>query len=167
MEVHAMSRWILGCFLALAVGAQAPPVCAQDAGANIADLLARLQSQQPLVRRQAAQALLGFGPSLRSMVEVPVLLRTLRDPDAPTRQAIVRCLGLVGPTSEDVVPALAGTLSDQDAGVRASAADALGAFGGAARDALPSLETALSQEQDPEAVRAYARAILAIDAAGP
>ena len=102
-------------------------------------LAATLESQDPLRRRRAAEAL----SSLRSPDTAPHLVRALRDPDLAVREAAAGALAAIGLPAVDW---LIGALSHHDAGVQRLAARALGEIGDP-RAAAPLAEV-LEQNAD-------------------
>ncbi|MCB9546876.1 MAG: HEAT repeat domain-containing protein [Myxococcales bacterium] len=103
---------------------------------------------------RAVRLLAGDGGDLARSI-TPILLETLKDPEATVREAAVATLAVVGKASgqaDRVNQALRAVLTDADVQVRRAAAEGLGWLGD--RVALPSLQKAMD---DPAgAVRAAA-----------
>lgn len=98
-------------------------------------LLAALRDPDPLVRRDAAEALGGFGKQAKAYV--PDLIKPLDDPDWQTRTGAIMALGTIGEQPEVVLPLLVKQLHDDNRIIRRCAGFALGYIGGQATfDAL-------------------------------
>jgi HEAT repeat protein len=140
-------------------------------GDTVSVLLKSLKHSSAQVRRSAAAALESFGAEAKSAI--PILMKSLSDPDLITQVAATRALGgigraavpallqalnhpdklvrreavwalaRVGPAGKAALPAVADALKDSDLKVRLGAAQALGAMGPEAHAAIPSLIEAL------------------------
>jgi HEAT repeat protein len=97
-------------------------------------------------------------------VDVPTLIKQLKDPDNGKRYAAAYALGQSGANAKAAVPALTEALRDSSASVRGYAAGALGQIGPAARPAVPALMEMLSSKDDAEAA---AGALQALGEGGP
>jgi HEAT repeat protein len=92
-------------------------------------------------RLRALVALTTMGPAAKPAL--PVLLETLRDPDAPFRAQAAVTLGEMGPDAAAAVPALCAALRDTDPLVRKRAALALANLG---PDAVAGLRELLTDD---------------------
>jgi hypothetical protein len=70
----------------------------------VPELIRRLDSPDPELRRRAAAVLGRIGPD--AALAVPQLIRLLEDPHAPVRHTAARTLGQIGPRASAAVPAL-------------------------------------------------------------
>ena len=119
-----------------------------------APLREALGSDDPVVRQEALRAigkLKGRAP-LDSRAVLPLLIRAMKDPDAPVRTVAATYLGIVHEGGGEAVAALIAGLGDPDANVRRASATALGSFGGDAAAAVPALKKA-AVDADPEVAR--------------
>lgn len=80
-------------------------------------------------------------------LSVPLMLKTLSDPDPNAAAWAATCLGFMHLSNSTVIPALVAMLQGTNAMVRCSAQGALARFGPDARPAIPALMQTLS---DPE-----------------
>nr|WP_044181354.1 HEAT repeat domain-containing protein [Pirellula staleyi] len=71
-------------------------------------LIQALRSQDPIVRRKAAEVLARMGSDAKEAV--PDLIRLLDDPDPLIRKTAARTLGRIGPDAAPAIPALMRTL---------------------------------------------------------
>jgi HEAT repeat protein len=95
-------------------------------------------------RRRAAYAILGMkdlGPILGPAV--PLLVKSLDDPDRNVSTAGAMILGELAIEPDISVPALTSCLRNTDEYLRQEAAEALAKFGGKARSAVPTLVSTL------------------------
>jgi len=106
------------------------------------------------VRAAAANALLFIGPQ---PIDLPTLLKLLKDPNDPTRVAAAAGLGRIGAAAKDAVPQLTRSLDDKASEVRIAAAEALGGIGTAPKATLAKLRDL--QRNDPAAKFAVQRAL--------
>lgn len=129
--------------------------------AAVPPLLEAINSDDPIVRREALRALgkLRERASIDPKVVVPLLLRAIDDPDAAVRNVAVTYLGIV---RDDPVPEVAGlikALADENAEVRQAAAAALAEYGALAEKAIPALKKATS-DPDEEVRREAGRTLV-------
>jgi HEAT repeat protein len=96
-------------------------------GADVADLVKQLQSEDNEVRRVAAKALEEGG--VESKAAVPALIDALKDRDTFVRRFAAQALGAIGPDAQRAVPALTMTLNDSHQEVLEAASRALGKLG--------------------------------------
>jgi HEAT repeat protein len=76
---------------------------------------------------------------------VPILIKTMKDPDRDIRIKTAEVLAQVGPAAKAAIPVLAETVGNDTSGtVRMRAADALAQMGPDAKSVRPALKTALS-----------------------
>lgn len=101
---------------------------------TIAQLIAVLESSDPLVRRDARDALVTHGAAV-----IPMLITALQSPHHHVRWEALKALETVGDAT--VAPALVSVLTDEDFGIRWMAAEILGSLGDAGM--IPLLETYL------------------------
>jgi len=106
-------------------------------------LLAALKDSDPLVRRDAAEALGDFGKAAKSAVAS--LIQALDDPDWQAQTGAIGGLGRIGEQREVVLPMLVKKLHDQNRIVRRCAGFALGDLGGQA-----AFEALLKATDDPD-----------------
>jgi HEAT repeat protein len=123
-----------------------------------------LQSDEPVVRREALRALgkLRERASIDPQLVIPVLLASLKDDDAQVRQVAVTYLGIVRDRPPEEVAGLIGALQDPDAPVRQSAALALSSYGADAEPAVPALQRVSAKDPDDDVKREAARALVHI-----
>lgn len=149
--------WIVGLLSAVLLGCgergsadprQAPAQSAAELDAVRADLL----SPDVVVRRRAAERLIG-GPPAAQALTAP-LAQALSDPDRWVRESAGKALRDLGPLAGPAVPDLARALEDSDDYVRWRAAEALGRVGVAAQAALPRLDALAAERHETEVVRA-------------
>ena len=105
------------CAGSVARGQEPGPGKAAGDSERIRELIERLGSTDPGVRRHAAEALGRIGPAA-----VPALIRALKDRHHLVRSSAAHALGGLGPAT---LPALIRALKDKDKGVRQHAAQAL------------------------------------------
>jgi len=137
-----------------------PQIAAAGAGALIADgrgwsnkdrnsaydklsteqLLARLGSWSPVVRKRAAMAL-----GRRQATPPAVLVRMLDADRLESRYGACLALGMLKGKAAPAVPALRKSLRNEDMWLRIKAAEALAAIGGPAAPAVPELLTMLAK----------------------
>jgi HEAT repeat protein len=91
---------------------------------TIAQLIAALESTDPLVRRDARDTLITHGTSA-----IPMLVSALQSPLHHVRWETLKVLEIVGDAS--VAPSLLSVLADEDFGIRWMAAEILGSLGDA------------------------------------
>ncbi|MFP4058487.1 MAG: DUF6288 domain-containing protein, partial [Candidatus Brocadiia bacterium] len=111
------------------------------------ELLSRLTSWSPVVRKRAAMAL-----ARRKEAPIPVLVEMLDSPRLETRYGACQALALLKDAAAPAVPALKHTLRRDDLWLRVQAAEALAAIGEPAMSALPQLLHMLAKgpsENDP------------------
>ena len=142
----------------------APPVgCAAPEpaynGKPLSLWVAQLKDKDPGVRRDAAGALVWFGPKAKDAVGS--LIVALVDDDDTVRDAAVLALSAVG---KDAVPPLVVALKDKDAAVRSGAASALGGVGPNAREAVGAL-VGLFHDKEARVRRSAAFAVGQVGAA--
>jgi HEAT repeat protein len=121
--------------------------------AGIPALIELLVDENKEVRRQAARAVAGMGPTANSAVDT--LVECLKDEDKVLRQLAAHALGTIGAGAESAVPILANALESD---VREWAAEALCKLGPHAKGAVPTL-VKLLYDVEPES-RALAARIL-------
>lgn len=103
-------------------------LCATAArGADVADLVKQLQSDDSEVRRAAAKALEEGGAE--SKAAVPALIIALKDRDTFVRRFSAQALGAIGPQAHRAVPALTMTVNDSHQEVQEAVIRALGKLG--------------------------------------
>ncbi|HVW01964.1 MAG TPA: HEAT repeat domain-containing protein, partial [Planctomycetaceae bacterium] len=98
---------------------------------------AMLKHELPLVRREAAGALMLAGSRAKSAV--PDLVKTLQDPDPAVRGAVLDALAAIGIEKKTDIAAVVLALQDPDDDVRHGAAYVLGQLGPTAAAAEPEL----------------------------
>lgn len=96
-------------------------------GADVADLVKQLQSDDNEVRRVAAKALEEGG--VESKAAVPALINALKDRDTFVRRFSAQALGAIGPQAHRAVPALTTTVNDSHHEVQEAVIRALGKLG--------------------------------------
>lgn len=109
----------------------------------IPDLVLALEDQDPVKRKESAQALGCIGKE--AATAIPALTQTLGDEKKWVRIAAARALGQIGP---EAIPSLTQALENQDASIRAAAAWGLGYIGSEANEAIPVLIQALGDEDE-------------------
>ena len=131
--------------------------------AAVDTLRGALNSDEPVVRREALRALgkLRERASIDPQIVVPLLLKSLDDPDAAVRQVATTYLGIVRDRPAEGVEGLIRALQDADADVREAAALALSSYGLDAEPAIPAL-TKASKDPDEDVQREAARALVHI-----
>lgn len=125
-------------------------VAAMDSDATKAATAIRagLSDKKPDLRAAAVGALLDNGPKPE---DLPTLMKLLKDRDATSREAAIKCLGRLGPAAKELVPILGKMLvNDMSAPVRIAAANALGEIGPTARLAVPQLKAAVRDDRPVE-----------------
>jgi HEAT repeat protein len=160
---------------------------ADEAGPDIAALVANLKSADPGVSGQANLALIRIGePAVPALVEllgsederlraraasalwgmgskgkgaVPALALALGDANFEVRVASAMALESMGPDTTEAMPALIRALTDREGRVRQWAAKALGKIGPAAKEALPALVEASKYDPIRPAVEEAIREI--------
>jgi HEAT repeat protein len=132
--------------------------------AAVDTLRGALQSDEPVVRREALRALgkLRERASIDPQVVIPLLLKLLEDPDAAVRHVAVTYLGIVRDRPGEEVQGLIRALQDPDAEVRQAAALALSSYGLDAEPAVPALTKASTKDPDEDVQREAARALVHI-----
>lgn len=113
--------------------------------ATIPDLIALLEDPEWKIRKNAAIALITWGPEAEPAI--PVLIRALGDEEWQVRKPAAQALAAIGPAAQPAVPALIKALNDEEWHVRKPAAQALAAVGPAAHPAVPALIEALHDEE--------------------
>ena len=103
-------------------------------------LLARLGSWSPVVRKRAAMAL-----GRREATSPAVLVKMLDAPRLETRYGACLALGMLKGKAASAVPALRKSLQHEDMWLRIKAAEALAAIGGPAASIVPELLTMLAK----------------------
>jgi len=126
---------------------------------QVADLVKRLEDNDPDVRSSAARGIGRLGPSAETAI--PALVRLLRDPVADVRMAAVEALADVGATPESAVPDLLLLLADADSGADLQAVRALRRMGPRAAAGVPDL-IRLLQHESPRVQAAAAEVLGAI-----
>jgi HEAT repeat protein len=123
-----------------------------------------LQSDEPIVRREALRALgkLRERASIDPQIVVPLLLESREDPDATVRHVAVTYLGIVRDKPGEEVTGLIAALQDPEAEVRQAAALALSSYGLDAEPAIPELTKASTKDPDEDVKREAARALVHI-----
>jgi HEAT repeat protein len=121
------------------------------AEAAVPALIDLLHHKESTVRWDAAMTVADHGPAI-----VPVLLRSLKRPEAPVREGVAEVLGLIRPRAAEAVPALLEAIKDSDTDVRAAAALALGRIGLSPSDTIPALTLALRDKSERVRVAAAA-----------
>ena len=123
-----------------------------------------LQSDEPVVRREALRALgkLRERASIDPQLVVPLLLQGLTDPDASVRQVAVTYLGIVRDRPAEEVAGLIQALSDAQAAVRQAAALALSSYGLDAEPAVKALTKVSTSDPDDDVKQEAARALVHI-----
>ncbi|MBL7222908.1 MAG: HEAT repeat domain-containing protein [Candidatus Brocadiae bacterium] len=110
-------------------------------------LLERLASWSPIVRKRAAMAL-----ARRKEAPVPPLLQMLESPRLESRYGVCEALAMLKGAAAPAVPALRKTLRHDDLWLRVKAAEALARIGDPAMSAVPELLERLAKgpsEDDP------------------
>jgi HEAT repeat protein len=115
-----------------------------------------LESDDPTVRRLAAQAITEFGPS--SGMNAQTILGFVRDEDAVVRGHIVRATGEIG-TQKSTLAEVERCLSDPAWFVRSAAATALGVAGQSAEKSCPRLVKVLIEDDSTNVAHAAANAL--------
>jgi HEAT repeat protein len=123
-----------------------------------------LQSDEPVVRREALRALgkLRERASIDPQLVIPVLLQGLKDTDASVRQVAVTYLGIVRDQPQQEVAGLMTALEDSQPDVRRAAALALSSYGLDAEPAVKALTRASASDPDDEVKQEAARALVHI-----
>ncbi|WP_147444639.1 HEAT repeat domain-containing protein [Corallococcus sp. CA053C] len=149
----------LGSLAPLAPEVTAPRLVEQVRKAEGARLYLAIVSLRSLVeeRRQGGQSL----PRLTDLE--PALLRTLEEPEPPSRLEAVALLGLTGPVSEDALTALRDSLKDPSPSVAAHAAVALLRLGAPPAEALFLLKGQLGPAAAPELQGAALSALVEVE----
>lgn len=96
-------------------------------GADVADLVRQLQSEDKELRRAAAKALQEGGAE--SKAAVPALIGALKDRDTFVRRFSAQALGAIGPDAHRAISALTTTLNDSHKEVQEAAVRALSKLG--------------------------------------
>lgn len=125
---------------------------------GIAQLIARLASEDPVERTVAAKEIARRGAEGREAV--PALQERLADDEALVRAMAAAALGKIGASAASARAALCDLLHDTVFPVRFWAADALGRLGASAREALDDLERARTADEN-KAVRGAATLAIA------
>jgi hypothetical protein len=118
-------------------------------------------------RRRAAYAVLNMNrlavdqQGAVASPAVPLLVKSLKDPDRNVSSAGATVLGDLALGDEIAVPALADCLATEDMYPREEAAEALGKFGDKARSAVPALIKALG-DSDPSVRESATNALVKI-----
>ena len=143
----ARARHLLGLAYTGEEPENEPIVSSRPLSAWIADL----QSERPMVRRQAAETLGESGSSFpKSPNIVQPLIRCLGDSEEFVRPAVVQSLGKIALWNREAQPPLYDAIKDQSNPlVRAKAAAALGGIRAESSVTVPVLTLAL---KDPEAI---------------
>jgi hypothetical protein len=119
-------------------------ICAETEPTEVVpDLILSLENNDPIVRKEAAQALGCIGSEAAEAI--PALSRTLGDEKRWVRIAASWALGQIGP---EAIPSLTQALGNQDASIRAAAAWSLGYMGPEAEEVIPVLSQALGDEDE-------------------
>jgi HEAT repeat protein len=123
-----------------------------------------LQSDEPVVRREALRALgkLRERASIDPQLVVPLLLQALTDPDASVRQVAVTYLGIVRDQPQPEVAGLITALDDSQPPVRQAAALALSSYGLDAEPAVKALTRVSTSDPDDDVKQEAARALVHI-----
>jgi HEAT repeat protein len=123
-----------------------------------------LESDEAVVRREALRALgkLRERASIDPQIVVPLLLESLKDPDATVRKVAVTYLGIVRDRPDEEVAGLIVALQDPEAEVRQAAALAVSSYGLAAEPAVKALTKASTSDPDDDVKREAARALVHI-----
>jgi hypothetical protein len=116
-----------------------------EAKAVVPALIEALKDREKDVRRAAAMALEGVGPTQMS---IPPLQIALEDQEAEVRQNAATALGSFGPMARSPAPQLGKTVKDPDPKVRAAAALAFWRVQGDTKAILPEFKKLL-KEKDP------------------
>jgi HEAT repeat protein len=110
-------------------------------------LMERLRSPVPAIHDNAAQA---FMVASLTPVDVPLLIKELKNESADIRRSAVSHLGSFARQSQPAVKALIEVVqSDANDGVRQTAVSCLGLLGPAAGVAVPALTSLVRQENSP------------------
>ncbi len=135
-------------------------------GKTLEQWTALLDSEDPVERRDAVQAIKALGRNPDS--SVPLLVRALDDPDEYIRCVAAQALATFGPKSAPAIPHLGKLLRDKDSSLQWAATETLKEIG---PEAIPTLVVGLATEDPsdriekalvrfgPEAVPALAEAI--------
>jgi HEAT repeat protein len=120
-----------------------------------------LSSDDPVVRREALRSIgkLKDRAPLDARAVVPLLVRSMSDPDPGVRTVAATYLGIVHEGGAEPVKALIEALKDPAVEVRRAAATALGEFGADAAPAIPALRKS-STDPDEEVARESGRALV-------
>lgn len=120
-----------------------------------------LSSDDPVVRREALRSIgkLKDRAPLDARAVVPLLVRSMADPDPGVRTVAATYLGIVHQGGAAAVAALIEGLKDPAVEVRRAAATALGEFGAEAAPALPALRKAAA-DPDEEVAREAGRSLV-------
>ena len=123
-----------------------------------------LQSDEPIVRREALRAIgkLRERASIDPQIVVPPLLDGLKDADASVRQVAVTYLGIVRDRPGEEVAGLIAALDDPQPSVRQAAALALSSYGLDAEPAVKALTTVSTSDPDDDVKQEAARALVHI-----
>jgi HEAT repeat protein len=119
-----------------------------------------LQSQNPAVRLEAAQALAQIGPAAKEAV--PALAKSLADKEEEVRSVTAFALGEIGPDAKGAVGNLAKALEDGDWFVSVAAAQALEKIGPDAKPAIGALSKALQPTGEVRDYRPIRSAAVAV-----
>lgn len=98
-----------------------------------------------------------IGPAAKEAV--PVLTKSLSDPNHFVRRNAMSSLGAIGPDADAAVPELIKALADSESDIRKVSATALGQIGPKAKDALPALDAASKGDKDYYVRNAAAEAL--------
>ena len=129
--------------------------------AAVAPLREAIQSDDPMVRREAVRAVgkLRERASIDPQIVIPVLLEALDDPDPAVRSVAVTYMGIVRDNPDTEIAGLIKALTDENAEVRQAAAVALSEYGALADRAIPALRKA-SNDPDEEVRREAGRTLV-------
>src|SRR5436190_19789002 len=105
-------------------------------GAEVRDLIKKLQSKDSDVRRDAAKSLSALGSGAK--LAVPALRKALADSDLFVRRFSAEALGSIGVAAKDAVPELTLAMRDSRKEMQLAAVDALTKVGPSAIHALIS-----------------------------
>jgi HEAT repeat protein len=99
--------------------------CGAKAKSALSVLKKAAGDENATVRNAAALAIARIKTAQANHAAVRILLKGLKEKDAPARQDAARLLGQIGPEARSAIPALSHAVQDESEEVRKAASDAL------------------------------------------